>query len=143
MTVIVDLTSVIDGTGPARLLDMVAGRSADALSSWFTERDKNFRSRVKVVSMDGFAGYRTAAAASLPAARAVMDPFHVVHLAADKLTVCRQRIQHDTLGHRVARVIRCSGSAGSCSPARTCSPTGRRRSSKPPCRQTTPTSRSR
>ncbi|MDS1114240.1 transposase [Gordonia westfalica] len=29
-------------------------------------------------------------------ARAVMDPFHVVHLAADKLTVCRQRVQHLT-----------------------------------------------
>ena len=29
-----------------------------------------------------------------------MDPFHVVHLAAEKLTVCRQRIQQITLGHR-------------------------------------------
>ena len=29
-----------------------------------------------------------------------MDPFHVVHLAADKLTVCRQRIQQATTGHR-------------------------------------------
>ncbi|WP_234898980.1 transposase, partial [Mycolicibacter kumamotonensis] len=57
-------------------------------------------SRVKVVAMDGFAGYRTATADVLPAARAVMDPFHVVHLAADKLTGCRQRIQQDTRGHR-------------------------------------------
>lgn len=29
-----------------------------------------------------------------------MDPFHVVHLAAEKLTLCRQRIQLVTLGHR-------------------------------------------
>ena len=36
----------------------------------------------------------------LPAARAVMDPFHMVHLAADKLNLCRQRIQQDTCGHR-------------------------------------------
>ena len=100
MTVVVDLTPVIDGTGPARLLDMVAGRSADALSSWLAKRDENFRSRVKVVAMDGFAGYRTATAAELPAARAVMDPFHVVHLAAEELTVCRQRIQQAICGHR-------------------------------------------
>ena len=37
--------------------------------------------------MDGFAGYRTATADVLPAAR-VMDPFHVVHLTADKLNLC-------------------------------------------------------
>ena len=50
--------------------------------------------------MDGFAGYHTAAAKAVPEARTVMDPFHVVHLAADKLTVCRQRIQQATTGHR-------------------------------------------
>nr|WP_265914053.1 transposase [Corynebacterium auriscanis] len=27
-----------------------------------------------------------------------MDPFHVVHLAADKLTGCRQRLQRETTG---------------------------------------------
>jgi len=100
VTVLVDLTPVIDGTGPVRLLDMVAGRSAEVLKGWLNAKDANFRSRVKVVAMDGFAGYRTATADVLPAARAVMDPFHVVHLAADKLTGCRQRIQQDTRGHR-------------------------------------------
>lgn len=100
VTVIVDLTPVIDGTGRARLLDMVPGRSAAVLKGWLNAQDVNFRSRVKVVAMDGFAGYRTATVDALPAARAVMDPFHVVHLAADKLTVCRQRVQQDTCGHR-------------------------------------------
>lgn len=100
VTVLVDLTPVIDGTGPARLLDMVAGRSTEVLKDWLDKQEANFRSRVKVVSMDGFAGYRTATAEALPGARAVMDPFHVVHLAADKLNLCRQRIQQDTCGHR-------------------------------------------
>lgn len=100
VTVLVDLTPVIDGTGPSRLLDMIAGRSATVLKDWLNAQDANFRSRVKVVAMDGFAGYRTATADALPAARAVMDPFHVVHLAADKLTACRQRVQQDTCGHR-------------------------------------------
>ena len=100
VTVIVDLTPVIDGTGPARLLDMVAGRSAAALTRWLTARDQAFRDRVKIVAMDGFAGYHSAAKEGLPQARTVMDPFHVVHLAAEKLTVCRQRVQQITLGHR-------------------------------------------
>lgn len=50
--------------------------------------------------MDGFAGYHTAAAHAVPQARTVMDPFHVVHVAAEKLTVCRQRIQQATTGRR-------------------------------------------
>lgn len=100
VTVIVDLTPNVDGTGPARLLDMVPGRSAEVLRRWLAAREKSFRDRVKVVAMDGFAGYHTATTEQLPTARKVMDPFHVVHLAADKLTVTRQRIQQDTCGHR-------------------------------------------
>lgn len=100
VTVIVDLTPNVDGTGPARLLDMVPGRSAEVLRRWLAAREKSFRDRVKVVSMDGFAGYHTATTEQLPKARKVMDPFHVVHLAADKLTMTRQRIQQDTCGHR-------------------------------------------
>ena len=34
VTVIIDLTPVHDRSGPARLLDVVAGRSATALASW-------------------------------------------------------------------------------------------------------------
>ncbi len=32
----------------------------------------------------------------------VMDPFHVVHLAAAELTGCRQRLQQETFGRRTA-----------------------------------------
>jgi len=99
-TVLVDLTPVVDGTGPARLLDMVPGRSAKVLADWIDARDQWFRDRIKVVTMDGFAGYHTAAVQAVPAARTVMDPFHVVHLAADKLTVCRKRVQQATTGDR-------------------------------------------
>lgn len=100
VTVLVDLTPIVDGTGPARLLDMVAGRSKAALKDWLGARDQGFRDRIRVVTMDGFTGYRTATAEALDKARAVMDPFHVVHLAAEKLTLCRQRVQQDTCGHR-------------------------------------------
>jgi transposase len=100
VTVIIDLTPVLDGTGRARLLDLVAGRSAAALKSWLAERSPTFRDQVEVVAMDGFGGYKTAATEVLPEATAVMDPFHVVALAGAKLDLCRQRIQQQTRGHR-------------------------------------------
>jgi len=45
---------------------------------------------VEVVAMDGFTGFKTAAAEEIPAAVAVMDPFHVVRLAGDALNDCRR-----------------------------------------------------
>ena len=50
--------------------------------------------------MDGFTGFKTAAAEELPDAVPVMDPFHVVRLAGDGLDRCRQRVQQAMLGHR-------------------------------------------
>ena len=50
--------------------------------------------------MDGFSGFKTAAAEELPDAVPVMDPFHVVRLAGEALDRCRQRVQQATLGHR-------------------------------------------
>ncbi|MGP5039772.1 transposase, partial [Corynebacterium variabile] len=67
-------------------------RSAEVLRSWLQQRSEAFRESVQVVTMDGFAGYATAVDHALPAATKVMDPFHVVHLAAEKLTGCRQRL---------------------------------------------------
>jgi transposase len=64
VTVIVDLTAVVAGTGRARLLDLVPGRSAAALSGWLAERDQAFRQRVEVVAVDGFGGYKNAATAA-------------------------------------------------------------------------------
>jgi transposase len=47
VTVIVELTPVVAGSGRARLLDLVAGRSAAALTSWLAERDQAFRERAR------------------------------------------------------------------------------------------------
>lgn len=38
VTVVIDLTPVRDGTGPARLLDMVPGRSKQVFKQWLSER---------------------------------------------------------------------------------------------------------
>ncbi len=57
VTVIIDLTPVGDDTGPARLLDMVEGRSKQAFKTWLAARPKAWRAGVEVVAMDGFTGY--------------------------------------------------------------------------------------
>ena len=100
VTVIIDLTPVRHRSGPARLLDVVPGRSKKVLKTWLSQRDQEWRGRVEVVAMDGFAGFKSAAGEELPKARAVMDPFHVVSLAGDKLDQCRRRIQRAMAGRR-------------------------------------------
>ena len=100
VTVIIDLTPVRDGTGPARLLDMVEGRSKQAFKTWLADRPDAWRDAVEVVAMDGFTGFKTAAAEEVPDAVAVMDPFHVVRLAGDALDRCRRRVQLQVHGHR-------------------------------------------
>ena len=100
VTVMIDLTPVRDCSGPARLLDVVPGRSKKVLKTWLSQRDQDWRGRVEVVAMDGFTGFKSAAGEELPQARAVMDPFHVVSLAASKLDECRRRIQRAIIGRR-------------------------------------------
>ena len=100
VTVMIDLTPVRDRSGPARLLDVVPGRSKTVLKTWLSQRDQDWRGRVEVVAMDGFTGFKSAAGEELPQARAVMDPFHVVSLAAGRLDECRRRIQRAITGRR-------------------------------------------
>jgi transposase len=100
VTVIIDLTGIRDGTGPARLLDMVEGRSKQVFKAWLNQREESWRQGVEVVAMDGFSGFKTATSEELPDAVAVMDPFHVVRLAGDALDRCRRRIQLAIHGHR-------------------------------------------
>jgi transposase len=100
VTVVIDLTAVRAGTGPARLLDMVEGRSKQVLKTWLADRPPAWRDAVEVVAMDGFTGFKTATTEELPEAVAVMDPFHVVRLAGDALDRCRRRVQQDLHGHR-------------------------------------------
>jgi transposase len=100
VTVVIDLTPVRDRTGPSRLLAMVEGRSKQAFTTWLANRPKTWRDGLEVVAMDGFSGFKTATTEQLPAATAVMDPFHVVRLAGDALDRCRRRVQQDLHGHR-------------------------------------------
>jgi len=79
---------------------MVEGRSKSAFKTWLAARPEGWRKGVEVVAMDGFTGFKTAAAEEMPGAVAVMDPFHVVRLPGDALDECRRRVQLTTFGHR-------------------------------------------
>ena len=85
VTVIIDLTPVREGSGPARLLDMVEGRSKKAFQQWLAERPQDWRDRVEVVAMDGFSGFKTATAEELPDAATVMDPLRGTRLVVQSL----------------------------------------------------------
>ena len=102
VTVILDLTPVHERSGPSRLLDMIPGRSKRVFKTWLASQPDTWRERIEIVAMDGFTGFKSAAAEELPDASAVMDPFHVVHLAGDALDECRRRIQQE-LHHRRGR----------------------------------------
>ena len=81
---------------------MVPGRSNKVFKTWLASQPHTWRERIEIVAMDGFTGFKSAAAEELPDARAVMDPFHVVHLAGNALDECRRRIQQE-LHHRHGR----------------------------------------
>ena len=102
VTVILDLTPIRERRGPSRLVDMVPGRSKRVFKTWLASRPDTWRERIEIVAMDGFTGFKSAATEELPDARAVMDPFHVVHLAGNALDECRRRIQQE-LHHRRGR----------------------------------------
>ena len=102
VTVILDLTPIRDRSGPSRLLDMVPGRSKKVFKTWLASQPDTWRERIEIVAMDGFTGFKSAAAEELPGATTVMDPFHVVHLAGNALDECRRRIQQE-LHHRRGR----------------------------------------
>lgn len=100
ITVIMDPTPIRDRTDPSRLRDVVEGRSKKTVKTWLAAHSLECHHGTEDIAMDGFAGYKSAAAEELRDAIAVMDPFRVV-LAGGAVERCRQRIQQEALGHRV------------------------------------------
>jgi transposase len=85
---------------PARLLDVVEGRSGTVLGGWLGRRDQSWRDEITTASLDPFRGYATALRTQLPGAVRVLDPFHVTRLALSAVDDVRRRVQQETTGHR-------------------------------------------
>lgn len=111
VTVIVDLTPVRQKSGPARLLDMIPGRSKAVFKTWLADRDPAWKNNIEVVAMVGFTGFKTAAAEELPAAVEVLEPFHVVKLASDAFDKTRQRVQREQHGRRGCPYVFCQAAS--------------------------------
>jgi transposase len=94
------VTSVVDVTRPAQLLDVVEGRTAKAPSDWLEDRPQPWRDAIGWGVIDLSGPYRKTFGDSLPAATLVADPFHVIKLANTRLDDVRRRTQQATLGHR-------------------------------------------
>ena len=92
-------TSIVD-VKRGQLLDIVAGRTAQAPTRWLLGRPQRWLDGIRWAVLDLSGPYRAAFDTAVPAARQVADPFHVVRLANDALDEVRRRVQQQTLGHR-------------------------------------------
>lgn len=99
------ITAAVDAdTG--RIIDVFEGQDAADLRLWATQQPRQWTRAVEVVCIDPHEGYRSAVKSLRdsgclgPHARIAVDPFHIVRLANQALTRCRQRTQNQTLGHR-------------------------------------------
>jgi transposase len=96
------VTGIADTTPgrPPRLLDVLAGRTASALTGWLGQQDSAWRERIAVASLDPYRGYASALRTALPTATRVLDAFHVVRLGQTALDQVRRRVQQEQTGHR-------------------------------------------
>jgi len=83
-----------------RLIDVVAGRDAEAVSAWLRSKPPRWLAGIVVAVIDPYAGYALGLADGLPHARLVVDHFHAVRLANQALDEVRRRVQQQTTGHR-------------------------------------------
>jgi transposase len=114
------VTGIIDlDTG--RLVDVLPARSAVAVTGWLAAKPAPWLAGIRHVVIDPYQPYATAAAKGLPAARVVVDHFHVIRLANAALDEVRRRTQNDALGHRGRKRDPSTGSVDGCSLATTAS----------------------
>ena len=85
---------------PARLLEVVEGRSGGVYGDWLAQRPEDWREQVKVAALDPFRGYLNALREHLPNAAHVLDAFHVTALGMKVVDEVRRRVQQDTLRRR-------------------------------------------
>jgi transposase len=137
------VTGIVDLSGPtARLLDVVPGRSANALSQWVNHRPPQWRDAITVAALDPFRGYATALTASLPSAVRVLDCFHVTRSASPPWTTSAAECSRRRPGTAAAATTRSIGSDGCCAAEPTGSPSMPGSACSPASRSATPASRS-
>ena len=92
-------TSIVD-VGRGQLLDIVAGRTAQAPTRWLVGRPHAWLAQIRWAVLDLSGPCRAAFDTAVPDAAQVADPFCVVRLGNDALDEVRRRVQNQTLGRR-------------------------------------------
>jgi transposase len=95
------ITAAVD-VRDGQIIDVFEGRNAADLQAWLGAQPADWVRRIEVVSVDPHEGYRSAVTNSelLADVTIVVDPFHIVRLAGQAVTKCRQRVQQATLSRR-------------------------------------------
>jgi transposase len=95
------VTAAVD-TSTGQIIDVFEGRDSADLGRWLARQPAEWCGTIGVVSVDPHEGYRNALIGSpyLSDVTVVVDPFHIVRLANQCVTRCRQRVQQEQLGHR-------------------------------------------
>ena len=102
------VTAAVDAA-TGQIVDIFDGRDAAEVRRWVQQQPRWWTDSVEVVCCDPHEGYRSAITSLLDdgglaaEAKIAADPFHIVRLANQALTKCRQRTQTDTTGHRGRR----------------------------------------
>lgn len=112
------VTGIVEVTRgrPARLLDVVDGRSGPALAGWLSARDPGWKRQVGFAALDPFRGYTNALRTELGEATRMLDAFPTVRLGFAVVDEVRRRVQQQTLSrrgqrddplYRIRRMLRC------------------------------------
>ena len=102
------VTAAVDAA-TGQVVDIFDGRDAAEVRRWVQQQPRWWADSVEVVCVDPHEGYRSAITSLLDdgglaaEAKIAADPFHIVRLANQALTKCRQRTQTDTTRHRGRR----------------------------------------
>jgi transposase len=90
----------VDISGGQGLLAQVEGRNRQAVIDWLESQPPSWREQVHYVVIDMCTVFASAVGQALPAARLVVDHFHVVQLANQAVTDVRRRITWALRGRR-------------------------------------------
>jgi transposase len=93
-------TCFFDLSGDQGLLGQVEGRTADDAAYWLGQAAPAWRDAIQVVVIDMCSIYAAAVRRMLPAARLVVDLFHVVQLAVKMTGDVRRRVVREKHGRR-------------------------------------------
>lgn len=92
-------TQLVDVARP-QLLDIVPGRGKVRPIEWLDAKGDAWKQAVKVGTLDMSSAYKAVFDEALGHVTQIVDPFHLIRHANNKLDECRRRVQNETLGHR-------------------------------------------